>query len=69
MKINITTDAAEYLKRKVFSFGNAYAVRVFIKSKACCSLNLGIAFDAQKKTDNIYNEKGVTFIVDKNMAK
>ncbi|MDP4090213.1 MAG: iron-sulfur cluster biosynthesis family protein [Bacillota bacterium] len=69
MKIEISNSAAEFLKRKMLNTGKDYAVRVFIKSKGCCSLDLGIAFDLEKASDNIYNEKGVTFIIDRKMAK
>lgn len=69
VKIKITNNAAIYLNQKVNSLGDGYAVRVFIKSKRCCSLDLGMAFDLQKDNDNAYDENGVTFIVNKKMAK
>ena len=69
MKIDISNNAVEFLKRKMMNTGKDYAVRVFIKSRGCCSLDLGIALDLQKASDNIYYEKGALIIIDRKMAK
>lgn len=69
MDIHISNNAAEYVKQKLNNAQGIFALRVYVKSVGCCSVDLGTAFDEVRPSDNIYTAKGVKIVIDKKMAK
>jgi iron-sulfur cluster assembly protein len=65
--IGLTVRAAEEV-RKIMETKNIpsdYALRVGIRGSGCGGVSLIIGFDKQKPTDLVYQEEGITLLIDK----
>ncbi len=61
--LTVTKSAVENLKDYLAQNKISSAIRVFMQS-SCSGTNLGLGLDEKKDTDKVFEEDGVTFLVD-----
>ncbi len=66
--INLTDGAKELLDKYFAEQEEISSIRIFM-APGCGGPQLGLALDEQKETDDSFNLKGYTFLVDKSLLE
>lgn len=63
----VSDKAGEMIKQFLEGKDGPHSVRLMMTGGGCCGGTLGMALDEPNENDQVFNEKGVTFIIDKEL--
>ena len=64
---SVSEKASEMIKEFLKSRNDAPSIRVLMQEGGCCGPSLGMALDELQANDEVFEDQGVTYLVDKEL--